>query len=95
MRPGGAGSMLAAQAHGAAFTLPARGPCRCRKAAATATRSGLQIPQCASGASLHPAMPLRISAMRALGAYHNVFSIESFIDELAGAAGRRSRRSSA
>jgi CO/xanthine dehydrogenase Mo-binding subunit len=32
-------------------------------------------------------MPLRISAMRALGAYHNVFSIESFMDELAGAAG--------
>ena len=34
-----------------------------------------------------PAMPLRISAMRALGAYHNVFSIESFMDELAAAAG--------
>ena len=34
-----------------------------------------------------PAMPLRISAMRALGAYHNVFSIESFIDKLAGTAG--------
>jgi nicotinate dehydrogenase subunit B len=34
-----------------------------------------------------PAMPVRISAMRALGAYHNVFSIESFMDELAGLAG--------
>jgi nicotinate dehydrogenase subunit B len=34
-----------------------------------------------------PKMPLRISAMRALGAYHNVFSIESFMDELAVAAG--------
>ena len=34
-----------------------------------------------------PAMPLRISAMRALGAYHNVFSIESFMDELAQRAG--------
>ena len=33
-----------------------------------------------------PDMPLRISAMRALGAYHNVFSIESFMDELAIAA---------
>jgi CO/xanthine dehydrogenase Mo-binding subunit len=32
------------------------------------------------------AMPLRVSAMRALGAYHNVFSIESFMDELALAA---------
>jgi CO/xanthine dehydrogenase Mo-binding subunit len=30
-----------------------------------------------------PAMPLRVSALRALGAYMNVFSIESFIDELA------------
>jgi CO/xanthine dehydrogenase Mo-binding subunit len=33
-----------------------------------------------------PGMPLRVSALRALGAYHNVFSIESFMDELAGAA---------
>ncbi len=33
-----------------------------------------------------PAMPLRVSALRALGAYHNVFAIESFVDELAQAA---------
>ena len=32
-------------------------------------------------------MPLRISALRSLGAYFNVFSIESFMDELADAAG--------
>jgi CO/xanthine dehydrogenase Mo-binding subunit len=32
-------------------------------------------------------MPLRVSALRGLGAYMNVFSIESFMDELAGAAG--------
>lgn len=32
-------------------------------------------------------MPLRVSALRALGAYHNVFSIESFMDELAALAG--------
>src|ERR1700740_2257626 len=32
-------------------------------------------------------MPVRISSMRAFGAYHNVFSIESFMDELADAAG--------
>ena len=31
--------------------------------------------------------PLRVSALRALGAYTNVFAIESFMDELAGAAG--------
>src|SRR3974390_2700831 len=34
-----------------------------------------------------PSMPVRVSAMRALGAYHNVFSIESFMDELAKLAG--------
>lgn len=32
-----------------------------------------------------PQMPVRVSALRALGAYMNVFSIESFIDELAAA----------
>jgi xanthine dehydrogenase molybdopterin-binding subunit B len=34
-----------------------------------------------------PEMPVRISAMRALGAYLNIFAIESFMDELAEAAG--------
>jgi len=34
-----------------------------------------------------PSMPLRVSALRSLGAYLNVFSIESFMDELAAAAG--------
>ncbi len=33
-----------------------------------------------------PTMPLRVSALRGLGAYMNVFSIESFMDELAAAA---------
>jgi CO/xanthine dehydrogenase Mo-binding subunit len=34
---------------------------------------------------LHPQMPLRTSSLRGLGAYCNVFAIESFIDELAEA----------
>ncbi len=34
-----------------------------------------------------PDMPLRVSAMRGLGAYLNVFAIESLMDELAEAAG--------
>src|SRR5262249_8329026 len=33
-----------------------------------------------------PEMPLRVSALRTLGAYHNIFSIESFMDEMAQAA---------
>jgi CO/xanthine dehydrogenase Mo-binding subunit len=33
-------------------------------------------------------MPLRTSALRALGAHANVFAVESFMDELAEAAGR-------
>ena len=32
-------------------------------------------------------MPIRVSALRSLGAYMNIFSIESFMDELAAAAG--------
>jgi nicotinate dehydrogenase subunit B len=32
-------------------------------------------------------MPLRVSALRTLGAYANTFALESFIDELAAAAG--------
>jgi nicotinate dehydrogenase subunit B len=34
-----------------------------------------------------PEMPVRISALRSLGAYLNVFAIESFMDELAEGAG--------
>src|SRR5258708_12894910 len=34
-----------------------------------------------------PQMPIRVSALRTLGAYANVFAIESFMDELATAAG--------
>ena len=33
------------------------------------------------------AMPLRVSALRSLGAHGNVFAIESFVDEIAHAAG--------
>ena len=36
---------------------------------------------------LLPDMPVRVSALRTLGAYANVFAIESFMDELALAAG--------
>ena len=35
-----------------------------------------------------PDMPVRVSALRGLGAHLNIFALESFIDELADAAGR-------
>jgi len=34
------------------------------------------------------AMPIRVSALRTLGAYANVFALESFMDEVAAAAGQ-------
>jgi nicotinate dehydrogenase subunit B len=36
---------------------------------------------------LLPQMPIRVSALRTLGAYGNVFALESFMDELAAQAG--------
>ena len=45
------------------------------------------LPQARVVSHFIPEMPLRVSAMRGLGAYANVFSIESFMDELALAAG--------
>lgn len=44
------------------------------------------IPRARVTSRFIPEMPLRVSALRALGAYMNVFSIESFMDELAATA---------
>jgi nicotinate dehydrogenase subunit B len=88
MRPGGAGSMLAAQHMAQPFAVPAPKPLPLPEGGGD--RNAIPIYKFPNAKVVHhfiPAMPLRISAMRALGAYHNVFSIESFMDELAGAAG--------
>jgi nicotinate dehydrogenase subunit B len=88
MRPGGAGSMLAAQHMAQPFALPAPKPLPLPEGGGD--RNAIPIYKFANAKVVHhfiEAMPLRISAMRALGAYHNVFSIESFMDELAIAAG--------
>jgi nicotinate dehydrogenase subunit B len=88
MRPGGAGSMLAAQHMAQPFAPPAPKPLPLPEGGGD--RNAIPIYKFQNAKVVHhfiPAMPLRISAMRALGAYHNVFSIESFIDELAVAAG--------
>jgi nicotinate dehydrogenase subunit B len=88
MRPGGAGSMLAAQHMAQPFAVPAPRPVPLP--AGGGDRNAIPIYKFPNAHVVHhfiPAMPVRISAMRALGAYHNVFSIESFMDELAVAAG--------
>ena len=88
MRPGGAGSMLAAQHMSKPFAVPAPKPLPLPEGGGD--RNAIPIYKFPNAHVVHhfiPAMPVRISAMRSLGAYHNVFSIESFIDELAGAAG--------
>jgi len=87
MRPGGAGSMLAAQHMAQPFAVPEPKPLPLPEGGGD--RNAIPIYTFPNAHVVHhfiPAMPLRISAMRALGAYHNVFSIESFMDELAHAA---------
>jgi nicotinate dehydrogenase subunit B len=88
MRPGGAGSMLAAQHMAEPFAVPAAKPIPLPEGGGD--RNAIPIYKFPNAQVVHhfiPDMPVRISAMRALGAYHNVFSIESFMDELAVAAG--------
>jgi nicotinate dehydrogenase subunit B len=88
MRPGGAGSMLAAQHMAQPFAVPAPKPLPLPEGGGD--RNAIPIYKFPNAHVVHhfiPEMPLRISAMRGLGAYHNVFSIESFMDELAVAAG--------
>jgi len=88
MRPGGAGSMLAAQHMAEPFKLPAPRPIP--QPEGGGDRNAIPLYKFPNAKVVHhfiPEMPLRISALRGLGAYHNVFSIESFMDELAIAAG--------
>ncbi len=88
MRPGGAGCLLAAQHIARPFAVPAAKPLPLPEGGGD--RNAIPIYTFPNARVMHhflPDMPIRISAMRALGAYHNVFSIESFMDELADLAG--------
>jgi nicotinate dehydrogenase subunit B len=88
MRPGGAGAMLAAQHMAQPFTLPTPKPMPLPEGGGD--RNAIPIYKFPNAHVVNhfiPDMPVRVSAMRSLGAYHNVFSIESFMDELAAAAG--------
>jgi len=87
-RPGAAGDLLAGQHVAKAFppspTKPGQQPegAGDRNAIPLYTIPNLQVVH-----HFLPQGPLRTSALRSLGAYMNVFSIESFMDELARAAG--------
>jgi nicotinate dehydrogenase subunit B len=87
MRPGGAGCLLAAQHMAQSFAVPPAKPIPLPEGGGD--RNAIPIYTFPNAHVVHhfiPDMPIRISAMRSLGAYHNVFSIESFMDELAALA---------
>ncbi len=87
-RPGPAGSLLAAQHIGKAFQPPEPKPIP--QPEGGGDRNSVPIYQLRSARVTHHFlrdMPVRVSALRSLGAHMNVFAIESFMDELALAAG--------
>lgn len=84
MRPGPAGALLAAQHMSRAFPIPPARPLP--QPEGGGDRNAIPLYEFPSIRVVHhflPAMPLRVSALRSLGAHMNVFSIESFMDELA------------
>jgi CO/xanthine dehydrogenase Mo-binding subunit len=88
-RPGGGGTNLLA---GASLAKPQSlgNPVNTPQPSGAADRNAVPLYDFPSQrVTLHylPEMPLRTSALRTLGAYANVFALESFIDELALAAG--------
>ena len=86
-RPGAAGDLLAATHLAQPFTPPAPKPLP--QPEGGGDRNAIPLYVLPNALVVHhflPAMPLRVSALRSLGAYLNVFAIECFIDELAQAA---------
>jgi nicotinate dehydrogenase subunit B len=86
-RPPGAETLLAARHMENGFPPPK--PVKLPQPAGGGDRNAIPLYTLPSARVMHhfiPDMPVRVSALRALGAYANVFSIESFMDELAQAA---------
>jgi CO/xanthine dehydrogenase Mo-binding subunit len=86
-RPGPAGSLIAALDLAEPFPVPK--PQMIPLPAGGGDRNSIPlytIPKAKVTHRFLTAMPVRVSALRTLGAYMNVFSIESFMDELAEAA---------
>ncbi|RYX92060.1 MAG: xanthine dehydrogenase family protein molybdopterin-binding subunit [Comamonadaceae bacterium] len=87
-RPGKAGELLAARHLARPF--PPSPPQPGKQPEGAGDRNAIPLYTVPNARIVHhflPDMPLRVSALRGLGAYANVFSIESFMDELARAAG--------
>jgi CO/xanthine dehydrogenase Mo-binding subunit len=88
MRPGPAGALLAAQHMERSFPIPEPKPIP--QPEGGGDRNAIPLYTLPSAKVTHHFvhdMPLRCSALRSLGAQMNVFAIESFMDELALAAG--------
>ncbi|MBK4736929.1 xanthine dehydrogenase family protein molybdopterin-binding subunit [Noviherbaspirillum sp. DKR-6] len=86
-RPGRAGNLLAATLLAQPFTPPPPEPLP--QPEGGGDRNAIPLYALPNARVTHhflPEMPLRVSALRSLGAYCNVFAIESFMDELARAA---------
>ena len=87
-RPGGAGSTIVGQHIAAPFKMPPPQPIPQPNGAGDRNIIPLyNIPNLKLVHNYQPHMKLRVSALRGLGAYANVFAIEGFMDELAAAAG--------
>jgi CO/xanthine dehydrogenase Mo-binding subunit len=86
-RPGGAGNLMPAWLLAEPFAQPVPKPIPLPEGGGDRNAIPLyRLPNVRVAHHFIPAMPVRVSALRSLGAYMNVFSIESFIDELARAA---------
>ena len=86
-RPGAAGNLLAATHLEQPFKPPAPRPIP--QPEGGGDRNAIPLYNFPKARVVHhflPDMPLRVSALRSLGAYANIFALESFIDELARAA---------
>ncbi len=87
-RPGPAGNLIAARHRAPPFAPPPPRPLPLPEGGGDRNALPLYtIPKARVMYEFVAAMPLRVSALRGLGAYMNIFSIESFIDELAQKAG--------
>jgi nicotinate dehydrogenase subunit B len=87
-RPGTAGNLLAGTLLAAPFPVPV--PVPIPQPEGSGDRNAIPLYAFPNARVVHhfiAVAPVRSSALRSLGAYHNVFAIESFMDELALQAG--------